>query len=101
MNRIPLMFLALIAQAADDRVPMPNCVKSCIDEAKAVSIAENEFLKFTHKKITRYSIRMARQTDAAWLYVVSGRGEFARPGYQWFISIERASGKVLSIDEGE
>ena len=102
MSHIFLMLLVLSFQQPNDQESRPNCTSSsCVDEAKALAIAEEAFLKFTHKKVVRYTVRLARQYDSKWLYVVDGLGEFAGPGEQWFITIERGSGKVLSIDKGD
>lgn len=43
---------------------------------------------------------MAREYDEKWLFVVD-KLDLPGPGDQWFIEVERKTGKVLFISRGE
>jgi hypothetical protein len=75
-------------------------VDSAAQESVASKIAEKAFLDQTKHEITHYSIRPLRHTGAEWHFLVQGTEEFARPGYHWFVTVDKTTGKA-SVVSGE
>jgi hypothetical protein len=75
-------------------------VESASQESLASKIAEKAFLDRTKHKITYYSIKPLRHTEAEWHFLVQGTEEFARPGYHWFVTVDKTTGKT-SVESGE
>ena len=69
-------------------------------EGAAKKVAEESFITDTGGKITDYSIHALQHTPAQWRFLVEGKGQFARPGYNWLVTVDRQTGKP-KVQAGE
>jgi hypothetical protein len=97
---IASMALACVLSSCGNAEPPPSAPVSSSTAEAAEKLAEAAFLETTKHEVTTYSIQEMRHTASHWRFVVEGTGEFALPGYQWFVSIDRVTG-ASSVLEGE
>ena len=76
-------------------------VKSAPDkeaDKQALVEAEAAFLKSTSHAVTKYVIRAVKEDPGKWVFRIEGIGEFGRPGYQWWVIVDKAThrARVLS-----
>jgi hypothetical protein len=90
INRIAALVVLLILQSCAHRVESAPVT----DEHEAAITAEQAFLTFTDHKVPTYSVHLRKHTADSWLFLIQGEGDFARPGYQWFVSVDNRSGKA-------
>ena len=68
-------------------------------EQAAAAIAEAAFLKHTKHEIKDYSIHAGKHTDTEWLFYITGEKTFLRPGYHWFVTVNKKTGDT-KVEDG-
>lgn len=65
-----------------------------VDQAAALQVASAEFLRHTKGQITKYRAAVLPDGDNAWRFRFAGDEEFLRPGYHWFVLVDKKTGKA-------
>ncbi|HUP64325.1 MAG TPA: hypothetical protein VM557_03495 [Thermoanaerobaculia bacterium] len=64
-------------------------------EARAIAIAA--FKKNMSSDILDYSIKLVDASEKAWTFFIEGKGEYARPGFHWLVSVSRNDGSTKVV----
>jgi hypothetical protein len=70
---------------------------AAVSEQKAQKLAERAFLEETKHQILTYSVERLQETPSLWRFLVQGTGNFARPGYHWFVEITKETGAARVV----
>jgi len=94
-----ILFLLLVPeQDAPAPDSPPSKVVRISTEKQARKLAETAFLISTKKQISEYEITcFEKENKNQWKFAVLGSGKFLRPGYNWIVTVEKASGKTKVI----
>jgi hypothetical protein len=65
-----------------------------VDGGRAASLAQEAFLETTNNQIRTYQIWSVVHTPTQWNFKAKGTDQFARPGFEWDIAVDRISGQV-------
>jgi hypothetical protein len=63
-----------------------------IDESKAMTIATDEFNRYTRGEIKKVSMSKIEETRDSWVFRFAGTEEFARPGFHWHVKVNKKTG---------
>jgi len=66
-------------------------------ERAASVTAETAFAKGTEHRITHYILRPGEHTSSKWYFHVTGTEEFALPGNNWIVTVDKKTGRAELI----
>jgi hypothetical protein len=99
-NRVLACLAWIVLLAACDHSGAQHTSSVPLSEAAAEKLATSAFLANTHQQIPDYSIRVTKETPGQWQFLIEGKGNFARPGYQWLVMVDKTTGKA-TVEAGE
>jgi hypothetical protein len=86
-------------------VPVPVCAEQTplstsgqILFSEGSTIAKKAFEKHTHRKIKKVHMKLSKETNDEWYFYFEGEEEYFRPGYHWFVIVNKRTGKTTILD---
>jgi hypothetical protein len=61
-------------------------------------IARQAFLAHTESTVKSYDIKLLEKNERQIKFFIMGTGEFARPGFHWWVTVDRISGQTEIVN---